>query len=70
MMHSIDQNSQLISVSNKWCNFLLFINQIIKNSIMAFTKILSSTIVFNIDNNRKCLLSTKSAYKNDFSIIM
>ncbi len=27
-----------------------------------FTKILSSTTVFNIDNNNACFLSSKSAY--------
>ncbi len=27
---------------------------------------LSSTTVFNIDNNKKCFLSTKTAHKNDF----
>ncbi len=34
--------------------------------IMFFTKILSSTTVFNVDNNKKCFLSSKSAYYNDF----
>ncbi len=30
------------------------------------TKILCSTTVFNIDNNQKCFLSSKSAYYYDF----
>ncbi len=33
-------------------------------------KILSSTIIFNINNNKKCFLNTKIAYKNDFCRIM
>ncbi len=32
----------------------------------SFTKILRSMTVFNTDNNKKCFLSIKSAYKNDF----
>ncbi len=35
---------------------------------MVSTKILSSTFLFNIDNTKKCFLSTKSANKNDFWI--
>ncbi len=30
--------------------------------IKVSTKILSTTTVFNIDNNKKCFLSSKSAY--------
>jgi len=30
--------------------------------ITVSTKILSSTTIFNIDNNKKCFLSSKSAY--------
>ncbi len=37
-----------------------------KTCIMFFTKIFSSTTVFNIDNNQKCFLSSKSSYYNDF----
>ncbi len=46
-----------ISISNKCCTVLLkkYIHQrILKN--------LGSTTVFNIDNNQKCFLSSKSAY--------
>jgi len=34
---------------------------------MFYTKILKSTTVFKIENNKKCFLSCKSAYYNDFS---
>ncbi len=34
--------------------------------ITVSTKILGSTTVFNIDNNNKCFLSSKSAYYYDF----
>ncbi len=34
--------------------------------ITVSTKILCSTTVFNIDNNQKCFLSSKSAYYYDF----
>ncbi len=46
--------------------FELFIN--LKNPDMyhRFHKILSSTTVFNIDNNKKCLFHTKSAYYDVF----
>jgi len=44
--------TQKVSVSNKCCAFEL------KKSIMVSTKILSSTTVFNIDNNNKCFLSS------------
>ncbi len=38
-----------------------------KNMYLCSTKIL---IIFHIDNNNKCFLSIKSAYKNDFWKIM
>ncbi len=47
-----------ISISNKCCSIHLWI---LKNK-MYHRKILCSTTVFNIDNNQKCLLSSKSAY--------
>ncbi len=34
--------------------------------IAVSTKILSSTAVFNLDNSKKCFLSSKSGYYNDF----
>ncbi len=34
------------------------------------TNIVRSTTIFNIDNSKKCFLSIKSAYKNDFWRIM
>ncbi len=40
--------------------------RILEKCITVFTKILSSTIVFSINNNNKCFLSMKSAYWNDF----
>ncbi len=48
--------------SNKRCSFELSIHYIILNNITVSMKILSSTTVFNIDKNKKCFLSTKSAY--------
>jgi len=44
--------------------------RILKKSITFYTKISSSTTVFNFDNDTKCFLSTKSAYYNDFWRIM
>ncbi len=41
-----------------------------ENNVTISRKILSSTAVFNIDNNKKCFLSSKSAYLNDFWRIM
>jgi len=49
------------SNTNKCCYFELSTNQRMKKCIMVSTKILSSTTVFNIDNNKKCFLSSKSA---------
>ncbi|MDN8907574.1 hypothetical protein Q0O77_14770, partial [Staphylococcus aureus] len=58
---------QKISISNKCCSFELSIHQrILKKSTTVSTKILSSTTVFNIDNNMTFYLSTKSACSNDF----
>ncbi len=48
------------------CSFELSLNQrILKKCVTVSTKILSSTAVFNTDN-KKCFLSTKSAFYNDF----
>ncbi len=50
-----------ISNLNKCCSFELSVHHIIlKKWNMYFTNILNSATVFNIDNNKKCLLSTKS----------
>ncbi len=50
-------------VFNKLCSFEFSIHQSILNKrITVSTKILSSTAVFNIDNNKQCCLSTKSSY--------
>ncbi len=54
--------SQNISISNKCCYFESWKIKCITVS----TKLLCSTIVFNIDNNQKCVLSSKSAYYYDF----
>ncbi len=43
-------------------NFLFICESWQIKSISVFTKILCSTTVFNIDNNQKCFLSSKSAY--------
>ncbi len=68
MMHSIDLKWQKRrvttiynnSISNKCWSFELFNNQrVMKKSIPVSTKILSSTTVFNINNNVKCFLSSK-----------
>ncbi len=45
--------------SNKSCSFELSIHQRV---LKHFPNILSSTTVFNIDTNNKCLLNSKSAY--------
>ncbi len=45
--------------SNKLCSFKLSINQRFqKIKYHVSTKIASKTIVFNIDNNKKCFLSS------------
>jgi len=36
-----------------------------KKSITVYTEILSSTTVFNTDDNNKCFLSTKLSYDYD-----
>ncbi len=55
--------TQKISILNKCCSFELSINQrILKKSITVSTKILSSTTIFNTDNNYKCFSNSKSAY--------
>jgi len=36
-----------------------------KKCITVSTKILRISTVFNIDNNRKCFLRSKSVYRND-----
>ncbi len=58
-----------ISISDKCYSFELSIHLWIlkKNQcITVSTKICISTTVFNIDNNQKCFLSSKSAYYYDF----
>ncbi len=56
---------QNIYISNKCCSFELSIHLwILKNKIYhSFHK---NITVFNIDNNQKCFLSSKSAYYYDF----
>ncbi len=50
-------------VLNKLYSFELSIHQSILNKrITVSTKILNSTAVFNIDNNKQCCLRTKSSY--------
>jgi len=41
-----------------------------KKCVMVSTKLLHSTTVFNCNNDKKCFLSTKSEYQNDFWRIM
>ncbi len=63
ILFSKDALSLAYSVSNKCCSFDLSIHQrILKKCITVSTKIKSSTNDFNIDNNIKCFLSSKSAY--------
>jgi len=50
-----------ISISNKYCSFELHQN-ILKENALRFPQTLSSTTLFNIDNNKKCFLSSKSSY--------
>ncbi len=47
-------------------NFLFICESWKIKCITIYTKILCSTTVFNIDNNQKCFLSSKSAYYYDF----
>ncbi len=52
--------------SNDYCLCKIsFLNNIFSAS-MRFHKTLSNTAVFNIENNKKCILSGKSAYYNYF----
>ncbi len=59
---------QKISISNKHCSFELSIIQRIlkKLNVSHVSQIFGSTTVSNSDNNQKCLLSSKSAYYNNF----
>jgi len=56
---------QKFSVSTNCCSFELFLFLNISSKKLIIIKF-SSTTVFDIDNNKKCLLSTKSAYYKDF----
>ncbi len=47
-------------------NFLFICESWKIKCITVSTQILCSTTVFNIDNNQKCFLSSKSAYYYDF----
>ncbi len=49
--------------------YFIYINAFLQNFLSCFHNIISSTAVFNIDNNNKCFLSTKSASLNDFVIM-
>ncbi len=53
---------QKISIPNKCFPFELSIHPWILKNKMYHTKIFDITTVFNIDNNQKCFLSSKSAY--------
>ncbi len=55
------KNNFFFGINAVLLNFL-FIKESLKKSIMFSTKILSSTTVFNIDNNLKYFLSIKLAY--------
>ncbi len=59
-----------IHISNKCCSFGLFLficeSWKIQCISLVSSKILCSTTVFNIDNNQKCFLSSKSVYYYDF----
>ncbi len=59
--------SQKVSIWYKLSSFDISIHQrILKNSVTVSTKLLSSTMVFNNDNNKKSFLNTKSVHYNDF----
>jgi len=49
------------SISNEFCSFKISINQRIlkKKIIMVSTKVLISTTVFNMDDNKKCFKNMK-----------
>ncbi len=54
---------QKIYVSNKWFSFEVSINQrILKKVKTVFTKRISSSAGFILDKNKKCFLSSKTAY--------
>ncbi len=55
---------QKISISNRCHSSELSIHLKMLNP--KILKILCSTTVFNIDNNQKCFLSSKSVYYYDF----
>ncbi len=57
-------NGLFIKALSKVLPKLLFIKESCKKCITISTKILSSTTVLNIDNKKKCFLSTKSVYYN------
>ncbi len=56
----------LFQINAVLLNFLFCESSVKIKCIMVSTKILCSTTVFNIDNNYKCFLSSKSAYYYDF----
>lgn len=53
----IHQSDQNIFIPNKLCSI---------HQRILIVKILSSTTVFNVDDNKDCLVNIKSAFKNDF----
>ncbi len=70
-MHVIDQKGHYIfflCLQNIYffkinTAFELSIHQrILKKKVMVSTKTLSNSTVFNVDYNKKCFLSSKSAY--------
>ncbi len=62
---------QIISVLKKCGSVeLLFVKESWKKMYHGFHKTLGSKTVFNIDNNKECFFSIKSAYYNDFWRIM
>ncbi len=78
-MHLLNRNNfkclhSLFYHFHAWIKLLIslsFLNLIqCLSGIIVSTKIFSSKTVFNIDNNEKCFLSSKSAYYNDFWRIM
>ncbi len=58
---------QTLLFKNKCCPFKLFIRKI-KKKVCLQKKILSRLTFLNIDNNKKCFLSTKSAYKDHVTL--
>uniref|UniRef100_A0A671PJF0 UDP-glucose:glycoprotein glucosyltransferase 2-like n=1 Tax=Sinocyclocheilus anshuiensis TaxID=1608454 RepID=A0A671PJF0_9TELE len=54
--------SAAVRIVPEWSKYDNEIKTLKKKNVNVSTKILSSTTVFNIDNNRECFLSTKSAY--------